>query len=115
MSFSWAVTLLPSQVGVIRGGARLRIGSPMKENGKPVEVKYDVEEKETTWRSCCLTTDRQAIVYFGQLSFGMATLGIATTMLIIADGDCNKSSPYISLIAFLLGKLLSQVVDSSHR
>ena len=80
-----------------------------------VEVKYDVEEKETTWRSCCLTTDRQAIVYFGQLSFGMATLGIATTMLIIADGDCNKSSPYISLIAFLLGKLLSQVVDSSHR
>jgi len=81
-----------------------------------VEIQHDFkEEVEVTWKSCCLRTDRQAVVYIGQLSFSITVMGICTTMLILADGDCNKSSPYISLIAFLLGKLLSQVVDSTHR
>ena len=81
-----------------------------------VEIKHEfVEEKEVVWKSCCLRSDRQAVVFFGQLSFSLAVMGICTTMLILADGDCNKSSPYISLIAFLLGKLLGAVVDSTHR
>jgi hypothetical protein len=79
-----------------------------------MEVKYTPEE-ETTWKSCCLRTDRQALVYFGQLSFSLTIVAVSTTMLILAEGDCNKSSPYISLLSFLLGKLLSQVIDSSHR
>ena len=79
-----------------------------------VEIKHDFTEEEVTWKSCCLRTDRQAIVYFGQLSFSLSVMGLCTTMLILADGDCNRSSD-ISLIAFLLGKLLSQVVDSTHR
>ena len=68
------------------------------------EVKYSQEE-EVTWKSCCLRTDRQAVVYLGQLSFSLSVLGISCAMLIIADGDCNKSSHYISLIALLLGKI----------
>ena len=79
-----------------------------------MEVKYTPEEG-TTWKSCCLQTDRQALVYFGQLSFSLTIVAVSTTMLILAEGDCNKSSPYISLLSFLLGKLLSQVIDSSHR
>ena len=81
-----------------------------------VEIKHDLtEEENVTWKSCCLRTDRQAVVYLGQLSFSLSVLGICTTMLILSGGNCEKSSPYISLIAFLLGKLLSQVVDSTHR
>ena len=80
-----------------------------------VEITHDLTPEEGLWRSCCLRTDRQAVVYLGQLSFSLSVLGICTTMLILADGQCEKSSPYISLIAFLLGKLLSQVVDSTHR
>ena len=81
-----------------------------------VEVKHEfVEEKEVLWTSCCLKTDRQALVYFGQLSFSLTIVAISTAMLVLADGDCNKSSPYISLLSFLLGKLLSQVVDSTNR
>ena len=81
-----------------------------------VEIQHDFkEEVEVTWKSCCLRTDRQAVVYLGQLSFSLSVLGISCAKLILADGDCSKSSPYISLIAFLLGKLLSQVVDSTHR
>ena len=81
-----------------------------------VEIKHEfVEEESTTWKSCCLRSDRQLVVYLGQLSFSLSVLGISCGMLILADGNCEKSSPYISLIAFLLGKLLSQVVDSTHR
>ena len=81
-----------------------------------VEIKHEfMEEKEVMWKSCCLRSDRQALVYFGQLSFSLTIVAISTTMLILAEGDCNKSSPYISLLSFLLGKLLSQVVDSTHR
>ena len=80
-----------------------------------VEIKHDLTEEEVTWKSCCLRTDRQAVVYLGQLSFSLSVMGVCTTMLVLADGDCDRSSPYISLIAFLLGKLLSQVVDSTHR
>ena len=76
-----------------------------------VEIKHDFVEEEVMWKSCCLRTGRQAVVFFGQLSYSLAVMGVCTTMLILADGDCNKSSPYISLIAFLLG----QVIDSSHR
>ena len=80
-----------------------------------VEITHDLTQEETTWKSCCLRSDRQLVVYLGQLSFSLTVMGICTTMLVIADGNCEKSSPYISLIAFLLGKLLSQVVDSTHR
>ena len=49
-----------------------------------VEIKHEfVEEKEVMWKSCCLRTDRQAVVYLGQLSFSLSVLGISCAMLII--------------------------------
>jgi hypothetical protein len=76
-------------------------------------VQPRVRQERARWVSCCLTTDKQAVVYFGQLSFSFSVLIFCCTMLVLADGDCNKSSPYIGLISFLLGKLLSSVTDSS--
>jgi hypothetical protein len=67
-----------------------------------------------TWRSCCLETDRQATVYIGQLVFAFSVLGFSAIMLVKSNGDCEQSSPYIGLISFLLGKLLSSVTDSTH-
>ena len=69
-------------------------------------------EDDRTWRSCCLQTDRQSTVYIGQLVFSFSVLGFSAEMLILADGDCNKSSPYIGLISFLMGKLLSTITTS---
>ena len=66
-----------------------------------------------TWNSCCLRTSRQATVYFGQLSFAFAIAGFCAVMLIRADGDCDRSSAYISLLSFLMGKLLASVTDST--
>ena len=90
-----------------------------KENKELLQHKISFRKQEDDsrliWNSCCLKTDRQAVVYFGQLSFSFAVLAFSCGMLVIAEGDCNKSSPYIGLISFLLGKLLSTVTDSSHR
>ena len=65
------------------------------------------------WRSCCLETDKSAVVYIGQLVFSFTVLGFSAIMLMKANGDCEQSSPYIGLISFLLGKLLSSVTDST--
>jgi len=94
----------------------------MDEKNESKELIHRIELREQkeenlplVWNSCCLKTDRQAVVYFGQLSFAFAVLAFSCSMLVVAEGDCNRSSPYIGLISFLLGKLLSTVTDSSHR
>ena len=67
------------------------------------------------WHSCCFAggTDKQMVLYFGQLGISTAILTFSFLQLMRADGDCNKSSPYIGLISFLMGKLLASVVDSN--
>jgi len=79
------------------------------------EVESKDNNNKDSWKSCCLTTDRQAVVYIGQILFSFAVLSFSGLMLYNADGSCEKSSPYIGLISFLLGKILSSVTDSTHR
>ena len=71
-------------------------------------------DRSDAWESCCFKCDRQSTVYFGQLTFSFTVLGFCAIMLVDADGDCNKGSPYIGLISFLLGKIMSSVVDSTN-
>ena len=67
------------------------------------------------WHSCCFTggTDKQMVLYFGQLGISTAILAFSFLQLIRAEGNCDRSSPYIGLISFLMGKLLATVVDSN--
>lgn len=81
----------------------------VKSNNLPLTHEND------SWKSCCLRTDRQMVVYIGQILFSFAVLSFSGVMLYVADGSCEKSSPYIGLISFLLGKILSSVTDSTHR
>ena len=79
----------------------------------PVE---DNEEQPTpppdVWRSCCFQLSPPGVAYCGQFTVTVMVLAISTYMLIRADGDCNKSSPFIGLISFMLGKILSSVISS---
>lgn len=84
---------------------------PMNDEVESKDDKHDNDR----WRSCCLTTDRQMVVYIGQIMFSFATLAFSAYQLHVAQGSCEKSSPYIGLISFLLGKILSSVTDSTHR
>ena len=67
------------------------------------------------WHSCCFAggTDKQMVLYFGQLGISTAILAFSFLQLIRAEGNCDRSSPYIGLISFLMGKLLATVVDSN--
>ena len=77
------------------------------------DTRQPQQDPKGTWNSCCLRTSRQATVYFGQLSFAFAIAGFCAVMLIRANGDCDRSSAYISLLSFLMGKLLASVTDST--
>lgn len=87
----------------------------MEENKElihQVTVQDDKEKKEV-WESCCIRTNPHAVAYIGQICISSLIIGFSFIMLIKADGSCEKSSPYIGLISFLMGKLLSSVVGSN--
>ena len=84
-------------------------------HARPAANEYSPSGSDDSWKSCCLTTDRQAVVYLGQLTFSFTVLAFCGMMLYKANGSCEQSSPYIGLISFLLGKLLSSVTDSTRR
>lgn len=96
---------------------RLRI-LPPDEEIKASSVETQVTEKkkkndDKIWESCCMRLSSKCIIYTGQFTISLIVLGICTIMLIKADGDCNKSSGYINIISFLLGKLLATVATST--
>ena len=94
------------------------IDSNMNEDNK-LEVRTLINEndikdnKKDVWESCCLRTDRHMIAYIGQFIFSMSVLAFCAIMIIRAQGDCNNVSPFVSIISFLMGKLLSSVVSSA--
>lgn len=67
-------------------------------------------KKVDTWRSCCIEADRQIIIYFGQLFLSVYVLVFCAVMLVRSNGDCDRSSPYIGLISFILGKALGTFI-----
>ena len=73
-------------------------------------IHSNKKEEPPEWRSCCLTVDKNAMVYLTQSLLSVMVLAFSASMLVYADGDCDKSSPYIGLISFILGKILSTVI-----
>ena len=89
---------------------RARILPPQTEEFKNEEIK---EKDKLVWESCCFNVNPHGVAYLGQFIVTMSVLSISTYMLLKADGSCEKSSPYIGLISFVLGKILSSVVSST--
>ena len=88
---------------------------------KPIVVIPVIQEEEEqctqpptqdVWRSCCFQLSPAGVAFGGQLTVTIIVLAISTLMLVKADGDCNKSAPYFSMISFMLGKILSSVISS---
>ena len=91
----------------------------MDENKENKELIHkiqveDIKKQKEVWESCCIRTNPHAIAYIGQVCISSLIIGFSFIMLIKADGNCEKSSPYIGLISFLMGKLLSSVVGSGN-
>lgn len=88
--------------------------APSLEAPPPQLARQRSATYRARWTSCCIQTDRGAVVYLGQMCFAGALIALCAVMLVKANGDCSVSSPYISLLSFLAGKILSSVADSSH-
>jgi hypothetical protein len=86
----------------------------LTQRATPPPLKRQVTMRRV-WQSCCCAggTERQMVVYFGQMFFSIIILTFSFIQLIRANGNCDKSSPYIGLISFLMGKLLATIVDSN--
>ena len=55
------------------------------------------------WRSCCVELDKQAVVYFAQITIGVAVLAFSAVQLLRSNFECNQSAPYLGLISFIIG------------
>ena len=73
--------------------------------------KIAVEDEErrfvhaTTWRSCCLTVDKRALLYFGQMGIGIVIIAFCLAML-IKNENCETFSRYSPLLTFIIGIML---------
>ena len=94
------------QQSLTRVGNKPTVVVPVEEDHEEPTPQPDV------WRSCCFQLSPPGVAYCGQFTVTVMVLVISTYMLIRADGDCNKSSPFIGLISFMLGKILSSVISS---
>lgn len=80
---------------------------------QPLKDENIIKKDDKVWESCCIRTNPHAIAYIGQIGISIIILTFSFIMLLQANGSCEKSSPYIGLISFLMGKLLSSVVGSN--
>jgi hypothetical protein len=59
-------------------------------------------EVENTWNSCCLKTDRRAVIYFTSFSLSASVLVLCIYQLLTKD-DCNSNQLFLGLLTFILG------------
>ena len=71
------------------------------------------DDKKIMWESCCIRTNPHAIAYIGQFIFSMSVLAFSCIMISTSEGQCDRISPFVSIISFLMGKILSSVVSSA--
>lgn len=76
------------------------------------DIDHVVDEPAKVWRSCCLIVDRNMTVYLSQMLFATLILLFSCFQLIKYSDECNIASPYYSLISFLMGKLLSNILTT---
>lgn len=63
------------------------------------------EEKNETWKSCCMTMDKRAVQYFSQISI-ITGIMIFTITQLVRLKECSSQVPYMSLLTFLIGILI---------
>ena len=62
---------------------------------------------ENTWNSCCLKTDRRAVMFFSQLSVSVAVMTFCCVQLIRLE-NCEAQSLYSGLLSLVVGIYLPQ-------
>ena len=67
-----------------------------------VEVNDDNDEDDGTWKSCCIKSDQDAVVYFSQLTIALIVMIFCLYMLLHSD-SCERDSLYSGVLSLILG------------
>tara|TARA_R110000796_G_scaffold4086_2_gene15572 strand:+ start:3790 stop:4128 length:339 start_codon:yes stop_codon:yes gene_type:complete len=65
------------------------------------------DDIENTWKSCCLRTDRRAVIFFSQLSISITVMGFCCVQLVRLE-NCEAQSLYSGLLSLVIGIHLPQ-------
>ena len=73
------------------------------------EEKTEINERgNSTWRSCCLTMDKQFVMFLVQTLLGASLLSFCAFRL-TEETDCDKNAPYWGLIGTICGFFFRKV------
>lgn len=76
-----------------------------KSNLDRIEELEKRLEVENTWNSCCLKTDRRAVIYFSQFGLSASVVILCIYQLLTKD-DCNSNQLFLGLLTLILGVYL---------
>ena len=65
----------------------------------------EIVADDTTWKSCCLKVDKNAMKYFIQVAILTGLIIFSATMLVI-DDRCESQRNYGSLLMICLGTFI---------
>ena len=63
---------------------------------------------QNTWSSCCLKTDKRAVIYFSQFSLTASVMILCMYQLIAYPHECEHTNIYVGLLTFIMGVYLPQ-------
>ena len=68
-------------------------------------MEAEASAETTTWKSCCLTVDKKAALFFSQMGVAVTIIGFCIGML-VSNPDCDTFSRWGPLLSFVVGILL---------
>ena len=80
---------------------KLKINTTPREDLSLSQLSQESFNKQTTWKSCCLTIDRRAVQFFSQLSISLIIIVFCLFQL-HTKPKCDTGE-YLSLLTMVLG------------
>lgn len=85
-----------------------RLDSRLVEHQIAVDDEERQFEHENRWQSCCLTMDKRAVSYLGQLFISVGVAAFSVAMMATHPDDCATFSRYSPLLTLIVGVWLPQ-------
>ena len=82
------------------------------DNDQKLEIlhhnfKIEDDKIDNQWKSCCLITDKRAVLFFSQYII-MLIIVIFCVVQLILSPDCNSQRAYSALLTLIIGIIVPQ-------
>ena len=78
------------------------MGNDNKHEAVDVEEQNDTDTATNEWRSCCFTTDKNAVQFGGQLCVSLLVIMFCMFQLFYNE-DCNSQALYTGILMTVVG------------